>query len=232
MSWTDKQAIKVIKFLRDKYDINDFVETGTYKGINALLHTKNFYRVLTCEKDPENYKKSFTRLEGCGNIGLYNIDSAEFLKRYAAKSSDIPFIYLDAHFYDENLPKGKGKFQVLKELKALKGLECVIAIHDFDNGLGHITYDGISLDLDLIHKDLMNVNPDFNLYTNELASCDIVELDHTDLDRAGVDINSDTLSNLEYLWSEARLTYRGILYATPTPLESLDMDQFGLKEWN
>ena len=141
--------------------------------------------------------------------------------------------YLDAHFYDENLPKGRGKFVVLKELKALKNRKnCIIVIHDFDNNLGHITYDKISLDLNLIKKDLFKVNPEFYLYTNELASCDILTTNSQDILSTGLPYNEDILDNLNYAWKEPRLTYRGILYALPFKLDKAEMNALGLREWN
>src|SRR3989304_8016475 len=192
MSWNDKQAVKVITYLRDKYKIKDFVETGTYKGVNAKLHSNNFNRVFTCEKEIDLYNKAKRRLRNHDNVVHILQNSPEFLKDFvnkynADKCTDKVFIYLDAHFYDPNLPKGKGKFVILDELKSLQGLDCIIAIHDFDNNLGHIRYDGISLDMDLVKPELKKINPNFNFYTNTLDSCDIVRPDHEDIQKAGLE---------------------------------------------
>ncbi len=185
MSWTDKGAIKHIKELRDIFKVKTFVETGTFMGINACLQSNNFKNVFSCEKNKEYYDKSCKRMEdlfGKGKIGmlnLYNDNSINFLKWFREyynefiKEGTIMF-YLDAHFYD---PKAKNKWVVLEELKALKGFKnCIIIIHDFDNNLGHINYDGQPLNFDLVKKDLLKVNPKFKFYTNELKSCDTVTL--------------------------------------------------------
>jgi len=242
MSWTDKQSVRVMKYLRDKYEIKDFVETGTHVGINAKLHSKNFDRVLSCEKITEYYDKAQRRLKDCPNVYVVQQDSSYFLKNIVQSIKNnppdipaqiqTPLFYLDAHFYDPKMPSGKGKFVVLHELKALKGLEnCVISIHDFCNNLGGINYNGMKLDFDLMEEDLKNINPSFHYYTNTLESCDIVQLDHSDIKAAGLEVDNDVLSNLEYAWTKPDKTYRGLLYALPTELTKKEMDGLGLVKW-
>ena len=113
MSWTDKQIITVMKYLRDKYQITTFVETGTFKGVNAELHSKNFDKVITCEDNNAYYEQAKLRLvdslpdkkpDSCRNIVLVKEDSPVFLKRLALGKY---MFYLDAHFYNTDLPKGK-----------------------------------------------------------------------------------------------------------------------------
>lgn len=236
MSWNDKQSIRVIKYLRDKYKIKDFVETGTYKGVNAKFHSGNFERVFTCEKEVENYNKAKERLKKCNNVTSILQHSPDFLKDYVAKYNkekrkDKVLVYLDAHFYDPELPKGRGKFVILEELKNLKSLDCIIVAHDFDNNLGHITYDGISLDLDLLRPGLQKINPKFNFYTNTLASCDIVRPNCKDIRKAGLECHEDISSVLKTAWSEPRLTFRGILYVLPTKLTKKELKELGLRKW-
>jgi len=239
MSWTDKKSIEVIKYLRDKFKVKVFIETGTFMGVNAELHSKNFEDVQTCEIVDKYYEKATDRFEEANldNIVVYNLSSPYFLERevklWNSSRKDMPFFYLDAHFYDKKLPKGKGKFVVLKELKALQKLnkDCIIMIHDFDNGLGHITYDGMPLDLKLIEKELFKINSNFHLYTNELSSCDIVKPTVASIKDAGLNFDDDTIDNLQYAWSELRLTARGILYCLPKPLSKKEMKQLGLREW-
>lgn len=236
MSWNDKQSIRVIKYFRDKYKIKDFVETGTYKGVNAKFHSDNFERVFTCEKELELYKNAKERLKESNNVVCALQNSPEFLKDFVEKyktdrRKDKVFIYLDAHFYDPNLPKSKGKFVILDELKSLKNLDCIIMIHDFDNNLGHITYDGISLDINLVKSVLKKINSNFTFYTNTLASCDIVRPDYEDIRKAGLECHEDILDVLKIAWQEPRLTFRGILYALPTKLTNKELKEFGLRKW-
>jgi len=219
MSWTDKKAIEIIKQLRDAFKVQTFVETGTFKGINARVHAKNFPEVITCEIVREYFLSAQDKLKPYSNIKIINLPSPEFLNQFTedynkSGRTDTIIFYLDAHFYDPTLPKEK-RFVVLDELKALKGFKkCIIIVHDFDNGLGHITYDGQPLDLPLMKSDLMQINPDFKLYTNELATCEIWN-EKTILD-SGMIIDFETMDNIRYANSTSRLTYRGILYALPS----------------
>ena len=229
MSWTDSQSIKVMKYIRDKYNIQIFIETGTYVGVNAQLHSKNFEWVYTCEKVEEYYKKAEKRLDKYDNVLLALCSSSEYLK-WSSKYYDNTMIYLDAHFYDPKMPKGRGKFVILNELKSLKGYNGPIVIHDFDNGLGHIVYDGISLDMDLIRSRLKKVNSNFFFYTNELSSCDIVKPDRKSIKQAGLPYDKEVRGNLEYAWKEPRLTYRGILYCLPSKLTKKEMVELGLRK--
>lgn len=235
MSWTDKKSIEHIKKIRDIFKVKTFVETGTYKGMNVLAHKDNFEWIYSCEKVKKYYDITFKKLikdEGMfandKGIWIYNEDSKSWLKWfkeqiYPYKDMDTGkyvIFYLDAHFYDKKRPKGKGKFVVLDELKALKGLKnAIIIIHDFDNNLGHITYDEISLDMKLVKKDLLKVNPNFKFYTNELSSCDIMTIREVrklwQEEKITDQEYDDMLENLKYTWSKPEKAYRGILYCLP-----------------
>jgi hypothetical protein len=205
------------------FKIETFIETGTFKGINAELHSKNFKEVYTCEKIEEYYKKSFERLNQYPNVKIFKMDSAEFLKKWRKMNlckykcnKKYVMMYCDAHFFNPKDPPKKGKFQILKELKKLKNMDnVIIIIHDFKNGLGGITYDGIDLNFELLKKDLLNVNPNFVFYTNELGSCSPVTLNYKDITNSGLHLDEETINNLEYAWKEPKLTYRGILYCLP-----------------
>ena len=228
MSWTDKASIEHIKKIRDIFKVKTFVETGTFKGMNVLVHKDNFECVYSCEKLKEYYNISMSKVKQLGNnktacLGLFNMDSVKFLKWFKDDQDEFcsdgnVIFYLDAHFYDKKRPKGKGKFVVLDELKALKGMNnAIIIIHDFDNNLGHIEYDGISLDMNLLRKDLLKINPNFKFYTNELSSCDIIipveEVEK--MEAEGKRYDYDRMENLKYAWSKPEKTYRGLLYCLP-----------------
>jgi len=212
MSWTDRKSTENILKLRDLFNVRIFVETGTFRGCNAKLYSGFFDKVFTCEVDKENYEYSAKKLSKYENIEVINEDSAKFLRRLI---SDMTIIfYLDAHFYDPELDE---KFVILRELEALRSRKnSIIIIHDFDNNLGHITYEGISLNFDLLKDKLKKINPNFKFYTNELRSCEIKPLEDAE--------DIDELENLKYVWSSPEKTFRGILYCIP---EEVNID--GLK---
>ncbi len=233
MCWLDKKSIEQMLKIRDDFDISTFVETGTFKGINAKFHAQNFKEVLTCDIIDEYLRVATKRLEPYKNVFVYKQSSPDFLKLFIQKYNeqgrkDIVFMFLDAHFYDPSLPPDE-KWVVINELKALKGFKnCVICIHDFDcEGLGHCVYDGESLGWPLIKNDLMKVNTDFSLYTNTKEFCQIYD-EKTIANVPGIALDADTLDNIRYAYSAERLTYRGILYCTP---RKLDLNNFQLKEF-
>jgi hypothetical protein len=233
MSWTDQKSIRVINFLKNKFNINTFVETGAFKGINAKFHSKNFKTVLTCENNNAYYEQAKQRLKDsvmgayCRNVTIVKEDSPKFLKNIP----DGKYIfYLDAHFYNPKIPKNK-RFVVLDELKnMIKFKDSIIIIHDFDNGLGHITYDGLDLDLNLLKNRLKKINNKFYLYTNTLYGCDPLKPIAKDIQLAGLEVDYDVLDNLNYAWSEPKKTYRGFLYCLPNKLNEIELKQLGLRK--
>lgn len=229
MSWTDQTAIETIRKLRDEFKIDTFVETGTYKGINALVQSKNFKYVKTCDINYEYLCEAKEKLNGT-NVRISKQSSPEFLADFKTAyrnnhSTRIIFFYLDAHFYD---PDRVNKFVVTEELAALKNFKnCVIAIHDFDNGMGHITYDGKTINMEMVRDLLKKINSNFHFYTNTNEFSNIHTL--TSLRRIGLSADKDAISNIKYAWSKERLTKRGILYAVP---RELDLNKFKLIKWN
>jgi hypothetical protein len=233
ISWTDKTALETINQLKKEFNIQTFIETGTFKGINAFVQSSNFKWVVTCEKNPGYYLEAKEKLKDKKNVIVVRMNSPDFLKDYLSrreeKSKEIVFIYLDAHFYDK---KRKNKFVVTDELKALKNDfknsgNCIIAIHDFDNGMGHITYDGKTINMNLVKDLLLKINPEFQFYTNKSDTTEIHTLET--LHEIGLENDPEARDNIMYAWSAERLTKRGILYAIP---RKINHKKFNLIKWN
>ena len=208
MSWTDKCAMKTINDIRFFYNSSTLVETGTFMGVNAEAHRNNFNKIVTIEINPEFFEKAKKRLSKYKNIEqVLGLSSAVLANR---TFDGTPIYYLDAHFYN---PKGP-RWVIQKELEALQGhskeRDCVIIIHDFNNGLGHCTYDGERLGMNVVGDLLKKVNSNFHYYTNNM--------DFVDIMKPGETKDPVIKDNLTYAWKTPRLTYRGILYATPTEL--------------
>ena len=215
MCWLDKQSIDTILKIRDKFNITTFVETGTYKGVNAKLYAQHFKKVLTCDIDDDYLDIAKKRLKPYKNVKVFKKSSPDFLRHFinkykADKREDIVLIFLDAHFYDPLLEE---KWVVVNELKVLKKFKnCVIVIHDFDcEGWGHCVYDGEALGFPLVKKYLK----DRHLYTNSIA--DIYGLE-TIKGVKGIDLDEETIDNINYAWSK-EVPERGILYCSPKPLK-------------
>jgi hypothetical protein len=226
ISWTDQVAIDTIKKISKEFNINTFVETGTFKGINAFVQSGNFKYILTCEKNPEYARIAKEKLRKKKNVMIMLNKSPDFLKEFVErhneqKCKDFVFIYLDAHFYDKD---EMNKFVVIEELQALAGFnKCVIAIHDFDNGMGHICYDGHHLNMGMVGWLLKKVNPNFKFYTNTPKFTNIQTIDS--LKGMGLGRDTDAVDNIKYAWTSERLAKRGILYAVP---KNLNLDKYKL----
>jgi len=236
MSWTDIKSVEQIKKLRDRFGIRVFVETGTFRGQNAEVHSLNFNTVITIEIIEEYYLNAMKRLRYYPNVIPILKDSAEFLKEYTtANIGKIrpTMFFLDAHFYDPLLSP-EDRWVILKELRALEGFkQCVIVIHDFNcNGLGGLVYDEQPLNFEFVHDALSKVNPNFHYYFNTFEGCEILTKDKL---REGkmppLVLDEQTSDTLDFVWSKPETihrAYRGLLYATPEPL---DLKQFELVDF-
>lgn len=207
--------MKTINDIRFHYGSSTLVETGTFMGVNAEAHRNNFNKIVTIELQEEYFKKAQKRLSKYKNIEqVLGLSSAVLASH---EFEGIPIYYLDAHFYN---PKGP-RWVVQQELEALEGKkDSVIIIHDFNNGMGHCVYDGERLGMNVVGELLKKVNPNFHYYTNNMDFTDIMKPSETK--------DPVIKDNLRYAWKTPRLTYRGILYATPTELPK----EIKLIKWN
>ena len=227
MSWTDKKSLEQIKKLRDTYNIKLFMETGTFKGINAAVHANNFEMIMTCEVNPEYYWNSKKKLFDYTNVFVALENSPSFLQRIKPLIKyTSTFIYLDAHFYDPSLLK-EDRWNIMKELEVLRDTLCVIAIHDFDcNGLGHLTYDNQPLNFEFISNALYNINPSFYYYANTKEMCEPTTKEMIlNNEIPNLILDEGTEDSIDFTWKSEIQTYRGILYCTPT---ELDLSKFEL----
>ena len=231
MCWVDKKSLEQMLLLRDKYEISDFVETGSFRGVNVRYHSFHWKNVFSCDINDDYLLIAREYNKDRKNVIIEKQSSSSFLTSYVKeykdnRRNDIVFFFLDAHFYDLELPATE-KWVVLNELKALKDFKnCVICIHDFDcSGLGHCCYDGRPLSFPLVFNSLKDVNNDFYYYVNDRKTCDI-HTENTIHETKELIINDSVLDTISNTNSCDRLRYRGILYCTPT---ELDLNNFSIR---
>lgn len=234
MWWFDRAAVEVGLKLRDKFQVCQFIESGTYRGVNLKFWSYRFYHVIGVELHRRYFHETDRRLDNCRNAKIICQDSSQFLKEfvdnyYQVGRQDTVLIYLDAHFYTPGEKRiREDRWVILRELQALAGFEnCILAIHDFNcgGGLYGLVYDDEPLNFELVKDYLVQVNPNFSYYTNLREHCN----PHTEESIIGVEgLESDftTLETIRFHNTD-RLKYRGILYCTPTPL---DLTQFKLRK--
>ena len=221
--WIDKKSFVQLLKLRDEFEVSEYVETGTFKGINAEYQSRFFDAVQTVESNQEYFEHSKKALSKFSNVHLTFQPSDVFLKNFKQKylnygRTDNVIFFLDAHFYNKNA-KPEDRWNVKKELRALENFKKgIIIIHDFGcDGLGRLIYDGEHLDFNLIKEEINKVNPDFYYYHNTMIGCDIITRE--EIVRLNLSQPLVALDNLDYAYSSPDKTYRGILYATPKKLD-------------
>lgn len=233
MSWTDRTRIETFHKLRDEFNVKQFVETGTFKGIGAELFSHYFDVVYTVEHNIEYAEIAGKRLIPRKNVYPYITDSSvflkEFIRRYdVQKRNDVVFFYLDAHFYNPLLPIEE-KWVAVKELHTLRGFtNCIVVIDDFDcNNMGHLVYEGEHFGWGVVAEHIKRVNPDFHYYVNTRDSCRV--FDEQTIYETPITVDEDVLDNIRYMHSSDEKRYRGALYAVP---KRLDLSKYKLVEFH
>jgi len=104
--------------LANVYQINTFVETGTYLGVTAAWASSVFPNVKTIECSDEYYKKAKTAFADLSNVEFIFGDSATELLHIVSSLTQPALFWLDAHagagFFGE-----KDRCPLLDELKAI-----------------------------------------------------------------------------------------------------------------
>ncbi len=88
---------EVITALRDRYELQCFVETGTHMGDTSLWAADHFARVVTIELSNEYYVEATLRFRGDPRIALLEGHSPEILAELLPSLPPSVF-WLDAHY--------------------------------------------------------------------------------------------------------------------------------------
>ena len=84
--------------LKDKYDLQVFLETGTYMGKSAIWAAEFFDRVYTIESNYTFYIKTVGILHGLKNVIAFHGHSQDMLSIALTMFSEKALIWLDAHW--------------------------------------------------------------------------------------------------------------------------------------
>lgn len=91
---------EIVTFAQQKYNLKEFIETGTFRGESAAFAATLFDYVLTIEIDKENFATARERLfevQQTEPIECWYGDSRELMSGAMAQLSGRAFIWLDAH---------------------------------------------------------------------------------------------------------------------------------------
>lgn len=115
------------KFLeiKEKFNLDTVIETGTYHGVTTEWFANNFNSVYTVECNEVYFEEAKKNISSYSNVKSYLEDSPLFLEMVLnLVDSKKTIVFLDAHWYTN---------PVLKELESIKksGKTPILAIHDF-----------------------------------------------------------------------------------------------------
>lgn len=130
-------------YLKEVYNIQTVIETGTFKGNTAGFFGSVFDLVHTIEITPEFYRESEANLKQFPNVICHLGSSPVILRQTLPTLTDQPVLfYLDAHWYiDWPL------LDELTEISKTHSDNCVIVIDDFKvPGRNDIPYDSSPTD--------------------------------------------------------------------------------------
>lgn len=120
--------------LKEKFNIDIVLETGSQYGSTLKWFKDNFWGVLGCEPNKDFFEIAKNKV----GFEVLNIDSLTFLSSFVPKGNKL--IYIDSHWHDTPCPL-KDELKLISELK----INPVICIHDFKvpnhPELGYDVYD-------------------------------------------------------------------------------------------
>lgn len=131
-----------IKEYKTSYNINIFVETGTYLGDMVAALSNEFEKIYTIELGRELYEKAVYNFRNKNHIKVLQGDSGERLKDVINELNEHALFWLDAHYSMGITAKGNKECPIYEELSTIltHKLNHVILIDDADNFVGKGDY--------------------------------------------------------------------------------------------
>ena len=112
-----KQSI--IKQIQQKYDLQTFVETGTYLGEMINAQKNNFKQIYSIELDLKLYENAKNKFKDFNHIEILQGDSGEILKSLLPKIKEPSLFWLDAHYSAGFTARGKKDTPIIEELDSI-----------------------------------------------------------------------------------------------------------------
>jgi FkbM family methyltransferase len=123
---------ELILFLKRQFDLEDFVETGTFQGNSAVWASRHFKRVFTVEASESLWRAARTRHGQLANVEFILGNSPQQLKNLLPGLTR-PLFWLDAHWCGPTTAGESEECPLLAELAAISAAQIepnVIVIDD------------------------------------------------------------------------------------------------------
>jgi hypothetical protein len=104
-----------------KFNIEIFVETGTYLGDMVYAVRNSFKEIYSIELDLYLYNLSKERFAKFDHIHIINGDSSKELKNVIGHTSGIYLFWLDGHYSGDITAKGQKETPIIEELDVIFG---------------------------------------------------------------------------------------------------------------
>lgn len=162
----------LLRSLKSAFQIDEFIETGTYLGDTAFVAASIFPKVHTIELSFDLYEKALARFSPYTHMKVYQGDSGDILPYVLENVSGKALFYLDGHF-TPGTAKGIENTPLLRELGAIRDAEladALILIDDirfFQPSLRPNKLKPLALEdypnLSQIVATLLQINPDYQI---------------------------------------------------------------------
>ncbi len=123
---------KLVKTLQKQYNINIFVETGTYMGGTSVWASDHFKKVITIENSRSIFEKTSNRYKNVENIDFLYGNSKEHLKNIVLSLDEVAIFWLDAHWSGGETYGINDECPLIEEIKIINNtkLNHIILIDD------------------------------------------------------------------------------------------------------
>ena len=109
----------VIKSYLEKFNLNIFVETGTFMGDTLGFIAETGCKCYSIELSDEFYINAINKFKSKGNVSLIHGDSGEQLPKFIFDLKSPAIFWLDGHYSSGDTALGEEHTPVSKEIKAL-----------------------------------------------------------------------------------------------------------------
>lgn len=128
-------STEFLTLLKQEFNIDTFIETGTYAADTTAQAASIFESVYTFELDPHLFKAAQKKLHPFKNITMYQGDSGEGLRKILPTIQGNILFWLDAHYSGPGTAQNSKNGPLIDELKAIQQScpNCVILIDDMSH---------------------------------------------------------------------------------------------------
>ena len=122
---------EIVYKIINKVNIDNFIETGTFRGNTCSWAAEHFKNVATIEIQPETYNETSKNLAHLKNIEFYLGNSKDCLPEICKKMEGRSLFWLDGHWCGGSGDKLDDECPLLDELEAISILnDAIIFIDD------------------------------------------------------------------------------------------------------